>query len=30
MAAILENNQAEDGSVEIPADLRPFVGFDAL
>jgi seryl-tRNA synthetase len=30
MAAILENNQAEDGSVEIPAVLRPFVGFDAL
>jgi seryl-tRNA synthetase len=26
VAAILENMQAEDGSVEIPAALRPYMG----
>jgi seryl-tRNA synthetase len=30
MAAILENNQAEDGTIEVPAALRPLVGFDTL
>jgi seryl-tRNA synthetase len=30
MAAILENNQQEDGTIEIPAPLRSFVGCDTL
>jgi seryl-tRNA synthetase len=30
MAAILENNQAEDGTIEVPSALRPLVGFDTL
>ncbi len=30
MASILENNQREDGTVEVPAPLRALVGFDAL
>jgi seryl-tRNA synthetase len=29
-AAILENFQQEDGSVEIPAVLRPFMGMDRI
>ncbi|HJR91516.1 MAG TPA: serine--tRNA ligase, partial [Acidimicrobiia bacterium] len=28
--AILENHQRSDGSVEIPAALRPYTGFDAI
>ncbi len=30
MAAILENNQGEHGSIDVPAALRPLVGFDTL
>ncbi|MCX6100035.1 MAG: serine--tRNA ligase [Candidatus Bipolaricaulota bacterium] len=30
MAAILENNQAEDGTIEVPAALRSLAGFDTL
>ncbi len=30
MAAILENNQAKDGTIEVPAALRSLAGFDAL
>jgi seryl-tRNA synthetase len=30
MAAILENNQAKDGTIEVPAALRQLAGFDAL
>ncbi|MEW5826383.1 MAG: serine--tRNA ligase [Candidatus Bipolaricaulota bacterium] len=30
MAAILENNQAPDGSIEVPAVLQPIVGFGRL
>ncbi len=30
MASILENNQREDGTVEVPAPLRALVGFDVL
>jgi seryl-tRNA synthetase len=28
--AIFENHQRPDGSVEIPAALRPYTGFDAI
>jgi len=28
--AILENHQQEDGSVEVPAAIRPYVGFDVI
>jgi seryl-tRNA synthetase len=30
IAALLENNQAADGSVRIPAALAPYVGADRL
>lgn len=30
MAALLENHQQEDGSILIPAALRPFTGFDKI
>jgi seryl-tRNA synthetase len=30
IAAILENFQREDGSVDIPAALRPYTGFDRI
>ncbi len=30
IAALLENNQAADGSVRIPAALAPYVGTDRL
>ena len=30
VAALLENNQHEDGSIEIPGELRPYTGFDAI
>jgi seryl-tRNA synthetase len=30
MVAILENHQQPDGSVVVPAALRPFLGIDVL
>jgi seryl-tRNA synthetase len=30
VAPILENYQREDGSVEVPEVLRPYVGADSL
>jgi seryl-tRNA synthetase len=30
IVAILENHQQEDGSVVVPAALRPFLGRDVL
>ncbi len=30
VAALLENNQQEDGSILIPEALRPYTGFDAI
>ena len=30
LIALLENHQAEDGSVRIPKALQPFTGFDRI
>jgi seryl-tRNA synthetase len=30
IAALLENFQREDGSVDIPAALQPYTGFDRI
>lgn len=30
LAALLENNQQADGSIRVPAALRPYTGFDAI
>ena len=30
LAALLENNQESDGSINIPEVLRPFTGFDKI
>ena len=30
LIALMENNQNEDGSINIPEELRPYVGFDKI
>jgi seryl-tRNA synthetase len=30
LAALLENNQRSDGTIEVPAVLRRYTGFDSV